>query len=82
MGPYSDAGNEAGPRVLRTIPGLVLGPGHNSVARAPNDRTDHLVYHAWGPDRQARRMCLDPLDWTPDGPRSPGPTCTPQRVDW
>jgi beta-xylosidase len=80
LGPYSDAGNEAGPRVLRTIPGQVLGPGHNSIVRGPDGVTDTIVYHAWGPDRQARRMFLDRLDWTPDGPRSPGPTCTPQRI--
>jgi beta-xylosidase len=80
LGPYTDAGNESGPRVLRTIPGQVLGPGHNSIARGPDGETDYIIYHAWGADLDARRMCLDRLDWTPDGPRSLGPTRTPQRI--
>ncbi|MBD2102359.1 glycoside hydrolase family 43 protein [Leptolyngbya sp. FACHB-261] len=78
MGPYSDVGNETGPRVLRSVPGQVLGPGHNSVAVGPDGQTEYIVYHAWDTDMEARRMCLDPLVWTPDGPRSGGPTWTPQ----
>jgi beta-xylosidase len=80
MGPYVDAGSEAGPRVLRSIPGQVLGPGHNSIVRGPDGQTEYVVYHAWDPDRQARRMFLDRLLWTPVGPRCAGPTLTPQRV--
>src|SRR4051812_5745255 len=30
-GPWSTAGDEHGPRLLRTIPGRLIGPGHNSV---------------------------------------------------
>ncbi|HSU53885.1 MAG TPA: glycoside hydrolase family 43 protein, partial [Candidatus Dormibacteraeota bacterium] len=45
-GPYSDEGNESGPRVLRTLPGKVLGPGHNSIIKGPDAETDYLVYHA------------------------------------
>jgi len=41
-GPYSDAGNEAGPRVLRSIPGCVLGPGHNCVILGPDRQTSIL----------------------------------------
>jgi beta-xylosidase len=74
MGPYSDAGNEAGPRVLQTVPGHVLGPGHNSIAVGPDDETEYLVYHAWDKDMKARQMCIDRLIWTPDGPRCEGPT--------
>uniref|UniRef100_B8HTF9 Glycoside hydrolase family 43 n=1 Tax=Cyanothece sp. (strain PCC 7425 / ATCC 29141) TaxID=395961 RepID=B8HTF9_CYAP4 len=80
MGPYSDQGNEAGPRVLRTVPDRVLGPGHNSIVLGPDDQTEYLVYHAWGVDRQARQMCVDQLIWTAAGPRSPGPTWTSQSV--
>jgi len=36
LGPYSDAGNESGPRVLRTIPNHVIGPGHNSIVTGPD----------------------------------------------
>lgn len=68
QGPYSDAGNEQGPRVLRTIPGRVIGPGHNSVVTGP-DGTEQMVYHAWDPAMTARRMHVSPLEWTPEGPR-------------
>ena len=79
MGPYSDAGNEAGPRVLRSIPGSVLGPGHNSIAVSPNGQ-DYMVYHAWDAGMQARRMHIDLLDWTAAGPRCHGPTWTQQSM--
>ena len=80
MGPYSDAGNEAGPRVLRSVPGQVLGPGHNSVVESPDGQTEYIVYHAWGTNMSARQMFLDKLIWTPSGPRCDGPTWTPQTV--
>jgi beta-xylosidase len=73
MGPYSDAGNEAGPRVLRSIPGRVLGPGHNSIVVSPDGQTEYIVYHAWGISMAARQMCLDKLIWTLEGPRCDGP---------
>ncbi|HEU4753099.1 MAG TPA: glycoside hydrolase family 43 protein, partial [Armatimonadota bacterium] len=31
-GPWADTDNAEGPRVLKTLPGKVIGPGHNSVA--------------------------------------------------
>lgn len=77
-GPWQPAPDE-GPVVLRQRPGRVLGPGHNSHAVAP-DGTEFLVYHAWDPDRRARRMCIDPLEWTPSGPRCLGPTDEPRQV--
>ena len=76
MGPYSDAGNEAGPRILRSLPGYVLGPGHNSMVMGPDGKTDYIVYHAWDKDKVARRMCIDKLVWTTAGPRCEGPTYT------
>jgi beta-xylosidase len=78
MGPYSDAGNEAGPRVLRSVPGHVKGPGHNSIVVAPDGQTEYIVYHAWG--TAARQICLDKVIWTPDGPRCHGPSWTPQTI--
>ena len=69
LGPYSDAGNEAGPRVLKTVPGKVLGPGHNSLVTGP-DGEDYLAYHAWDAAMTGRRLCIDRLEWTPEGPRS------------
>lgn len=80
MGPYSDAGSEAGARVLRSAPGHMLGPGHNSIVVGPDRQTDYLVYHAWDPAMTARRMCLDRLDWTADGPHCAGPTWEPQTI--
>jgi GH43 family beta-xylosidase len=74
MGPYSDAGNEAGPRVLKTVPGRVIGPGHHSIVEGPDGKSDWLVYHAWDVNMRARRMCIDPLVWEADGPRCLGPS--------
>ncbi|HMJ91052.1 MAG TPA: glycoside hydrolase family 43 protein, partial [Candidatus Acidoferrum sp.] len=70
LGPYSDAGNENGPRVLRTVSRDMLGPGHNSIVTGP-DGGDWIVYHAWDAAMAARRMFIDRLVWTGDGPRCP-----------
>ncbi len=78
LGPYTEP--EAGPVVLRGVPGHVIGPGHHSVVLGPGDRTPYFVYHAWDTAHTARRMCLDRLAWTADGPRCAGPTWTPQAV--
>lgn len=80
LGPYSDDGNEAGARVLRSVLGNVLGPGHNSIATGPNGQADYVIYHAWDTQMQARRMCIDLLSWTAEGPRCQGPTWTPQII--
>lgn len=80
MGPYLETDTTAGPRVLRSIPSQVLGPGHNSIVAGADGQTEYLVYHAWDTNMQARRMCLDLLLWTPDGPRCQGPTWTPQII--
>ncbi|MDQ3880840.1 MAG: family 43 glycosylhydrolase, partial [Chloroflexota bacterium] len=66
-----------GPILLRTVPGHVIGPGHNSVVIGP-DGEHWLVYHAWDAEQTARRMCIDRLKWTSDGPRTEGPTWTAQ----
>jgi GH43 family beta-xylosidase len=76
MGPYRHPERCDSPRVLRSVAGRVLGPGHNSIVVAPDGDTEFCVYHAWGPDMRERRMCIDPLRWTADGPRCDGPTWT------
>ncbi len=76
LGPYSDRGNENGARILRTVPGKVIGPGHHSIVKGPDDKTDFIVYHAWDPQMTGRRMHIDILEWTDDGPRCKGPTWT------
>jgi beta-xylosidase len=80
LGPYNDEGNEAGPRVLKTLPDRVIGPGHHSIVLGPDDRTEYFAYHAWDQSMSARRMFLDRLLWTPQGPRCDGPTTTPQSL--
>jgi len=54
LGPWDDPGGERGGRVLRTVPGRVVGPGHCSVVLAPDDATRVIVYHAWDPELRAR----------------------------
>ena len=73
LGPWQHAA-ETGPLVLRQRAGEVIGPGHNSYTIAPDGATEVLVYHAWDPPRTTRRMCIDRLVWTSDGPRCLGPT--------
>jgi len=80
MGPYRDDAPHEGPRVLRTVEGHVIGPGHCSVTLAPDGRTRLIVYHAWDVQGTARRLCIDVLRVTPDGLRSDGPSWTPQSV--
>ncbi|MBW8888592.1 MAG: glycoside hydrolase family 43 protein [Fibrobacteres bacterium] len=80
LGPYVDTSDGIGPRVLRTAPGRMLGPGHNSLVEGPDGETLFIAYHAWDPGLTARRLCIDPLLWTPQGPRSPGPSWTPRPI--
>jgi hypothetical protein len=47
--------------ILRTIPGKVVGPGHNSVVRGPNNRDLFCVYHEWV--NNERVLAIDRLDW-------------------
>lgn len=63
-------GCDAGPRLLSTVPGSLIGPGHNCIAQGP-DGSDFIVYHAWDPAMTARRMFIERLDWTPHGPALP-----------
>jgi beta-xylosidase len=78
LGPWTDAGATL-PPLLRGTSELV-GPGHCSVVAGP-DGEDWLAYHAWDAALTARRMCLDRIEWTEDGPRTAGPTTTPQVIE-
>jgi beta-xylosidase len=71
LGPYSDEGNEQGPRVLRTVPGKWVGPGHNSCIVGP-DGAEYLVFHAWDIAMTRRGMFIERLVWTNEGPRLSG----------
>jgi GH43 family beta-xylosidase len=76
LGPFEEPEGD-GPAILRSVPGEVIGPGHNSIVEGP-DGHDYIVYHAWDPDMTARRMCIDRLEWGPEGPRCSGATSSPQ----
>ena len=80
MGPYRDDAPHEGPRVLRTVVGQVIGPGHCSVTYAPDGRTRLIVYHAWDVQGTARRLCIDALHVTVEGLRSDGPSWTPRAL--
>ncbi len=73
MGPYRNETRDQ-PRTLRTVPGKVLGPGHNSVTMGPDGETMYIVYHAWDAGRTGRLMRIDPLLWTEAGPVADGPS--------
>jgi GH43 family beta-xylosidase len=68
LGPWQDEGTLRGPCVLQAE-GKTIGPGHNSVVLSPDDRTHFCVYHAWEEHHVARQLCLDPIEWTSDGPK-------------
>jgi GH43 family beta-xylosidase len=76
LGPYTGQSDQ--PRILRSVPGQVRGPGHHSIVPAPKGGAEYIVYHAWEPSMRTRQMCLDKLIWTSEGPRCEGPTVTAQ----
>ncbi len=49
--------------ILRTIPDKVVGPGHNSVVRGPDNFQLYCVYHRWSEDLSERQMAIDKLDF-------------------
>ncbi|MEP6703944.1 MAG: glycoside hydrolase family 43 protein [Acidobacteriota bacterium] len=61
--------------ILRSIP-EVLGPGHNSVVRGPNNRELFCVYHQW--TDHGRVMAVDRMDFAGDRIFLVGATHTPQ----
>jgi beta-xylosidase len=77
LGPFTEPPSDVA-TLLRSTPAL-QGPGHNSLVTGP-DGADYLVYHAWDAAHTARRMCIDRVEWTADGPRTSGPTAGPQPV--
>jgi len=75
LGPFLEPGE--GPLLMRSRTPELQGPGHCSIVVGP-EGNDWIVYHAWDAGHTARRMCIDRLDWTADGPRMSGPTATAQ----
>jgi len=79
FGPYS-LPSENQQVLLRSVPGRVIGPGHNSFTKSPDGEQEYIIYHAWDPGMTARRMCIDPLNWDNGTPVINGPTWTPQPI--
>ena len=69
-GPYVDAHSPDAAGVIKSIPGKLIGPGHNSVILGPDGKTWFNVYHSWNPERTKRQICMDPIVWTKDGPKT------------
>ena len=63
--------------ILRTIPGKITGPGHNSVVRGLNNRELFCIYHCW--TENGRVLAIDRMDF-PGGERMFifGATTSPQ----
>jgi beta-xylosidase len=74
LGPWRDESARHGPTVLKAVPGQVTGPGHASVVMGPDGQQLFMVYHSWDRTHTVRRMCIDPIQWTPEGPRVDGPS--------
>ncbi|MDB5034710.1 MAG: hypothetical protein JWQ98_1951 [Chlorobi bacterium] len=64
--------------ILRTIPGKVIGPGHNSAVRGPDNRQLYCIYHRWAEDGSDRVLCIDRMDWAGDRMLVLGPSTEPQ----
>jgi GH43 family beta-xylosidase len=64
--------------ILRTLPGQVIGPGHNSVARGPDNQQLFCVYHRWAEDGSDRVLAIDRQDWAGERIIILGPSTTPQ----
>jgi len=62
--------------ILRSIPDVVVGPGHNSVVRGPNNRELYCVYHRW--TDAGRVLAIDRMDFAGDRIFVAGPTVTEQ----
>jgi GH43 family beta-xylosidase len=77
LGPWSQWGEDA---TLRTVPGRVIGPGHNSVVVGPDLLTDYIVYHGWDPGCTARYLRIDPLTWPGGLPACAGASSDTQPV--
>ncbi|HUF38115.1 MAG TPA: glycoside hydrolase family 43 protein [Anaerolineales bacterium] len=72
---------EAIPPVLRSRPEQgVIGPGHNSVVRGPDNSALFCIYHRWLPEAGARVLALDRLGWEDGRLLIDGPSSGPRPV--
>jgi GH43 family beta-xylosidase len=49
--------------ILMTVPGKVIGPGHNSVVRGTDNFQLFCVYHRWSEDLRGRLLAIDRMDF-------------------
>ena len=78
------------PLLIACGAGLLLGAAFldllpEAIVLGADGATQYVCYHAWDVARTARRLCIDPLAWVPDGaggvaPRCLGPTTEPQPI--
>lgn len=65
--------------ILRTLPEAgIIGPGHNSVVRGPDNQQLFCVYHRWSKEINDRVLAIDRLEWVGDRLAVLGPTHTAQ----
>lgn len=67
--------------ILRSLPEQgIVGPGHNSAVRGPDNRQWFCVYHRWAPTANGpqRVMAADRLEFIGDRLAVLGPSNTPQ----
>ena len=74
MGPYVDKNSKGSASVIKSIPGKLIGPGHNSVILGPDGETWFNVYHSWNEGQTKRQLCIDPIVWTKKGPKTYNPS--------
>lgn len=77
LGPYRRPETEP---ILKSVPGKIIGPGHNSFTRSLSGKEEFIVYHAWDVAMTGRYMCIDRFVWEGDHPAVIGPTNTPQPI--
>lgn len=78
LGPFTRPEGSDEALLMRSRPGNVIGPGHNSFTTSPDGSQDWIVYHAWDTAMTGRRMCIDRLVWDGGRPTTAGPTFTRQ----
>lgn len=64
-GPWTPAAAEDA--VLLQTGGGLIGPGHSSLATAP-DGSDIIAFHSWSADGSRRQFHIAPITFTPAGP--------------
>ena len=78
LGPFTRPAGSDEALLMRSQPGKLIGPGHNSFTTSPDGSQDWIVYHAWDSAMTGRRMCIDRLVWDGGRPTTAGPTFTRQ----